>query len=212
MVVEGARTGMASGRDGGAGGCSVITVALDCHRSALRKRTGRLRNRLAGNFGGLATRQFGHRLAIGSDNLHQEQETNRVLLKASHHGFKHVEGLFLVGHQRILLAISAQTDAFLEVVHAQQMVFPQAVEHAEHDHALVQPHGGAAQDGFLHLVLFFQTLEDRFAQFVPVQRVDADAFLLEINAELRCELSLEPVHVPLIGMHRFRGMLLPSPR
>ncbi len=60
----------------------------------------------------------------GSDDLHQEQETDRVLLKASHHGFKHVEGLFLVGDQRILLAVSAKTNALLEVVHAQQMVFP----------------------------------------------------------------------------------------
>src|SRR5271170_4897338 len=102
----------------------MTAVALYCHRSSLRKSMTRLGNRLAGNFGSLATRQLSHGLAIGSDNLHQEQETNRVLLKASHHGFEHVEGLFLIGDKRILLPIAAQTDALFEVVHAQQMVFP----------------------------------------------------------------------------------------
>ena len=210
MVVEGARTGTGSGREGGGAGAAVTAVAFDGRRSALRrKRTGRLRNRLAGNFGRLATRQFRNRLAIRSDNLHQEQETNRVLLKASHHGFKHVEGLFLVGHQRILLAVSAQTDAFLEVVHAQQMVFPQAVEHAEHDHALMQPHGVDCP-GWLPSSR--TSLSNAQRSLHPVRAGSAcraDAFLLEINAELRSQLSLEAVHVPLIGMHRLRSMLRP---
>ncbi len=73
-------------------------------------------------------------------------------------------------------------------------------------------HGGAAQDGFLHLVLFFQALKDRFAQLVPVQRVDVDAFLLEVDAELRSQLSFEAVHVPLVGMHCFRRVRFHRPR
>ena len=63
-----------------------------------------------------------------------------------------------------------------------------------------------AQDGFLHLILFFQTLKDRFAQLVPVERVEIDAFLLKVNAELPSQLSFEPVHVPLVGVHCFRGV------
>ena len=190
MVVEGARTGTDIGRCGGGACGGWLPLPSIVAGAALRERAGRFRNRLAGDFRRRRARQFRHRLAIRSDNLHQEQEPNRVLLKASHHAFKHVEGFFLVGHQRILLAIAAQTDAFLEVVHAQQMVFPQAVEHAEHDHAFMQPHGGAAQDGFLHFVLFFQPVKDRFPQLVAVQRIDVDAFLLEIDAELRSELRL----------------------
>ena len=57
-----------------------------------------------------------------------------------HHGFEHVEGFALVGHERILLRIAAQADAFLQVIHGEQVVFPEAVDHAEHDHALVIAH------------------------------------------------------------------------
>ena len=80
-------------------------------------------------------------LAVGAENLHAEEEADGVFLELEHHGFEHVEGLALVGDQRILLRIAAQADAFFEVVHGEQVIFPQAVDHAEHDHALVIAHG-----------------------------------------------------------------------
>ena len=55
-----------------------------------------------------------------------------------HHAFEHVEGFFLVGNERVLLGVAAETNAFFEVIHAQEMVFPQAVEDAEHDDPLVR--------------------------------------------------------------------------
>ena len=85
-------------------------------------------------------------LAIGAEDLHPEEEADRVFLELRHHGFEHVEGFLLVGHQRILLRITAQADAFLQVIHGEQVVFPEAVDHAEHDHALVVAHLRSGED------------------------------------------------------------------
>src|SRR6185437_1842869 len=54
-------------------------------------------------------------LAVGPDDLHPEEEPRRVFLELQHHGLEHVEGFLLVGHERILLRITAQPDAFLQV-------------------------------------------------------------------------------------------------
>ena len=48
-------------------------------------------------------------------DLHQVQVANRVFLEALHHRFKHFERLFLVLDQRIVLAVPAQPDSFLQV-------------------------------------------------------------------------------------------------
>ena len=77
------------------------------------------------------------RHAVRRKDLHAEQVAQRVFLEALHHRLEHVEGLLLIGHQRVLLRIAAQSDAFLQVIHRQQVVLPQAVEHRQHDHALV---------------------------------------------------------------------------
>ena len=91
-------------------------------------------------------------LPVGAEDLHAEEEADGVFLELQHHGFEHVEGLALVGHQRILLRIAAQADALLEVVHREQVVLPQAVDDAEHHHALVIAHGCGAEDFLLGLV------------------------------------------------------------
>ena len=55
--------------------------------------------------------------------------------------FEHLEGFLLVGDERILLRVAAEADAFLEVIHREEVVFPEAVEDGEHDDALVVAHG-----------------------------------------------------------------------
>ncbi len=85
-------------------------------------------------------------LAVGADDLHAEEVAGGVFLEAEHHGFEHVEGLFLVGDERVLLGVAAQADAFLEVVHGEEVVFPEAVEDGEHDDALVVAHLRGGED------------------------------------------------------------------
>ena len=54
--------------------------------------------------------------------------------------FEHLEGFLLVGDERVLLRVAAEADAFLEVVHGEEVVLPEAVEDGEHDDALVVAH------------------------------------------------------------------------
>src|SRR5437868_15383478 len=63
------------------------------------------------------------------NNLHEVQVTRGVSLEALHHAFEHVEGLTLVLNQRILLSVTAEADALLQVIHIEQLIFPLLVEH-----------------------------------------------------------------------------------
>ncbi len=116
-----------------------------------------------------------HGLPIRPQNLHPEQEPDRVLLELQHHRFEHVEGLALVLHQRILLRIAAQTDAFLQVVHREQVVLPQPVDHAQHHHPLVVAHGRRAQNLLLRLVALLSACQrsPRPARAGSAPRIDA---------------------------------------
>ena len=141
MVVDGAR--LETGVDWRAAGALVCCGGADvggppmgsCCWSLLRLRDGCGVGLGVGQlFGGLDGG------AVGADDLHAEEVAGGVLLEAHHHGFEHLEGFFLVGDERVLLRVAAEADAFLEVVHGEEVIFPEAVEDGEHDDALVVAH------------------------------------------------------------------------
>ena len=107
--------------------------------------------------------------AVGADDLHAEEVAGGVFLEAHHHAFEHLEGLFLVGDERVLLGVAAEADAFLEVVHGEEVVFPEAVEDGEHDDALVVAHLRGAEDLLLDVVAGAELFEDGFAELVAVE-------------------------------------------
>ena len=90
--------------------------------------------------------------AIGSEDLHAEEVASGVFLEAHHHLLEHLEGLLLVGDERVLLGVAAEADAFLEVVHVEEVFFPEAVEDGEHDDALVVAELDFAEDLLLDVV------------------------------------------------------------
>ena len=83
-----------------------------------------------------------------------------------------------------MLTVAAQADAFAQVVHAEQVVFPVLVEHAQHDDALVMAHRVGTDQLLLGVVAFFQLVEDGVAEFLPVERVGVDTLFLDVHAEL----------------------------
>ncbi len=107
--------------------------------------------------------------AVGADDLHAEEVAGGVLLEAHHHAFEHLEGLALVGDERVLLGVAAEADAFLEVVHGEEVIFPEAVEDGEHDDALVVAHLLGAEDLLLDVVAGAEFFEDGFAELVAVE-------------------------------------------
>ena len=141
------------------------------------------------------------------DNLHQVEIAGRVFLEALQHGLEHLKRFFLVLDQRIVLAIAAQADALLEVIHAQEVIFPLRVENAEHDHALVMAHGLGADQLFFRVVALFQLFENRIAEFLPVQVFRLHAFRNEIDAEASEDRVFQAFDVPVVSVALGRAIL-----
>src|SRR5581483_7601527 len=177
----------------------------------LRRRLGRAGYRRRFGNRAIWLRRGIHRLSIRADDLHPEEESHGVFLELRHHGLKEIEGLLLVGHQRILLRIAAQTNALFEVIHREQMVFPQAVDHAQHHHALVIAHRLRTKDLFLRLVAFFQPGKDLITQLMPAQLLWIDAGASEIQAEVVDEFVRKSLQVPLILADVLGGKLIENP-
>ena len=55
-----------------------------------------------------------------------------MLLNAGDHVLKHLKSLFFIHDQRILLGISPESDAFLQVIHGKQVILPEGVDRVEH--------------------------------------------------------------------------------
>src|SRR5215831_11859414 len=97
-------------------------------------------------------------------HAHLEELLQDHFLQALDHLLKHVERFFLVLGERIALTVAAEPDALLEVIHAQEMIFPELIDPAEfavlpaeaqHDPPLeavehLRPHLGLALSIGLH--------------------------------------------------------------
>ena len=94
------------------------------------------------------------------------------------------------------------------MIHVQQVILPQPVDHAQHDHPLVKTHLRVTDHLLLRIVARLQPLKDRLAKIVPRHRLGVKPLGFQVEAELRDQLSVEPLHVPLIGMHALAGKLI----
>src|SRR5258708_5382875 len=80
------------------------------------------------------------------------------------------------------------------------MIFPLLVDHAQHDHALVMAHGIGADKFFLCVVAFLQLVENRIAEFLPVQILGLHALGHKIDAEARKYSVFQALKIPVVGM------------
>src|SRR5271166_952150 len=159
-----------------------------------------------------------HRIAIAApgsgrrvwrfDHLHQVQVADCFLLEALHHGLEHVERFALVLHQRVMLTVAAQPDALAQVVHAEQVVFPLLVNHAEHNDALVVAHRVGANQLLFSVVTFFQLVEDGVAEFLTVQLFGFDTLGADIHPEAGEYLVLQALDVPILGVRFLCGVFV----
>ena len=137
--------------------------------------------------------------AVGSEDLHAEEVARGVFLEAHHHGFEELEGLLLVLDEGILLAVAAQADAFLEVIHVEEVLFPEGVEDGEHDDALVVAELDFAEDLLLDLVTLVELVEDGVAELVAIELGGVD-LVFELGAEDVVDLGEDLLSVPLLGV------------
>src|SRR5882762_7795175 len=119
----------------------VVAAELFAGRGAGRRLGARRRRRGAGRLARhLAARlaRVGPRRDRGqlhrrvADDLHLEQALDHRGLDALEHVLEKIERLFLVLGERVALAVAAQSDAFLEVVDREQVIFPLRVEDDQH--------------------------------------------------------------------------------
>ncbi len=120
-------------------------------------------------------------------------------LEAHHHGFKETEGFLLVLDEGILLAVAAEADAFFEVIHVEEMLFPEGIEYGEHDDAFVVAELRVAEDLFLDVVALIECVEDGVAELVAVELRGVDG-VFEARAEDVVDLGEDLFGVPLLGV------------
>src|SRR3984885_11991688 len=172
--------------------------------SALRRNC-RLRTRSSGSARRQAARS---RIRRPLDNRHEIKIASSVCLEALQHGFEHLERFFLVLDQRIVLAVTSQSNSLLEMVHAEEVIFPLRIQNAEHDHALVMAHRLWTNQFLLSVVAFFQLLKDGVAKFLSVQRLGFYAFRYEIHAEACEDGVFQSLNIPIVGVALSRAVLV----
>ena len=132
--------------------------------------------------------------------MHQVEIAGRIFLEALQHGLEHLKRFLLVLDQRVVLAVAAQADALLEVIHAEEVVLPLLVDHAKHDHAFVMTHGLRADQLFFRVVTLLQLLKDGIAELLPVRGFGLHAFRNEIHAEVGEDCVFQSLDVPVGGV------------
>jgi hypothetical protein len=132
--------------------------------------------------------------------LYEEQESHRFLIDAIHQIIKKRKRFFLEFDERILLRIPAQPNAFLQMIEAQQMIFPLRVHDIEQDAPLEPTHHLRAKKLFLLLVSRVHLRDQRVRESVVIQRGYIDARRFRLKAELIQYFVRKLRHVPLIGM------------
>src|SRR5690348_4747918 len=132
--------------------------------------------------------------------LNQEQIASGLAINAAHHVFEQSEGFFFEFDQWIFLAVAAQADAFLEVIEAEEMVFPLGIHDIENDPALEPAHHGRAEERLFLLIAQPNFFDQRVAQLIVRQTGGIQADGLEINAKLAEDLARELRQIPLLWM------------
>src|SRR5690606_20792450 len=103
----------------------------------------------------------GHPLLLGASSpfeplhvclahgLNPEELLAYVVAEALHEAREHLVSLALVFLERVSLGVAPEAYALPQMVHAEEMVFPEIVECLEHDVALDLPHHFGAELFFL---------------------------------------------------------------
>ena len=99
---------------------------------------------------------------------HQEQEADGLRIDAVHHIFKEREGLALKFHERILLPVTAQPNAFLQVIEREKVIFPLGVHNIEQDVALEPAHGRRAEKSFLLVVARLYFFDQQIGELIVI--------------------------------------------
>src|SRR6185503_14194461 len=122
---------------------------------------------------------LGRHLRVHAPEVHDDLVLDPLL-----HQAEHGEGLLLVLGERVALAVAAQPDPLLEVVHRQQVVLPGGVDDVQHQGALVLAHRLFAKGALLLFVAPHHLCLEPLAQVHGVDRLPVDARGLHVDPEV----------------------------
>src|SRR6266705_6909713 len=117
------------------------------------------------------------------DDLQIEERSDREGVDAVEHCLEHIKAFFLVLDQRILLTVTDQADALLQMIERQQVILPLRIDDVEHDDALVGAHRFLADLLFLVRVPDLQFLPERFIDFSGGRVPEVDRFSVAMRSE-----------------------------
>ncbi len=135
---------------------------------------------------------------------------DHIGLDPVHHRREHIEPLPLVLHQRVFLAVTAEADALLQVIHGQEVILPVRINHPEHDHLLELTHERLAEFLLLFLIGILYTGEDLFANGFAAE-------VLKVNGAVKMERELtvdrigQALEVPPLFIHLFLTVEVQNP-
>src|SRR5215831_9525988 len=162
----------------------------------------------------LPARCHGHCRALLRDRLlatraYLEELLDLNFLQVVDHFLEHLEGFFLVFHQRIPLAVPTESDAFFQVVHVQQVLAPELVDPAEpatiplepeHDPALQSVEQLTAERGFSLPVALLGRASHQLLQLGLGRQLLGVGIGRQSEIELPKERLVEALEVPVFWM------------
>src|SRR6266545_2064797 len=172
-----------------AGGSSGLRAAAPLLPAGRRGHRGPLRNGL------LAGR------------AHLEELLDEHLLQVVDHLLEHLERFLLVLHQRVALAVAAQTDALLEVIHVQEVLAPELVDPAEpaalplepeHDPALQPVEQLGSERGLPLAVAVLRAASDQIQQRLMRRQLVGLGVGGQPEVELAVQGLVESLEVPVL--------------
>src|SRR5947208_537715 len=143
-----------------------------------------------------------HPRARACGGLGAELDAHQLLddldLETTHHRLEHVVAFLLVGLERLDLAVAAETDALLQVVHAEEVVLPEGVQRLEHDQLLE-----VARDRWRELLLapvigLAHLLDEHVLQAFDTEPGALGVGEVQAEVELREHRIVERLPVPFL--------------
>src|SRR5688500_12646688 len=134
--------------------------------------------------------------------LADPEPVHHVFVDAPLHVLEQLEAFFLVLDERIFLPVSAQTDPFLEMVEAVEVILPLTIDDLEHDESLDLPHRFGADQRFLRLVFLEDAIPQRIADLLGGLVAESEPNVVAgIETEDARHIHLQRIEIPLLGIH-----------
>src|SRR6185295_16314879 len=144
-----------------------------------------------------------------SHDLQIEQRSNGAGVDAVEHLLEQVETLLFVLNQRILLAVTDQSDSLFQVIERQQVVLPLRVDDIQHQDALVGAHRFRTNLLLFSFVLDLETFPNRVDHFLCGHVWNVEPLTIGVEIVDGLYLRLIVLDVPVVLRH-IRIQVLPG--